>query len=117
MRTVLLPLRRAARAGFTLIELLAVIGIISILVVFLLPRVVEAFDAAKVTACKQNMVEINKGLLLYRGSFDRSPTGTGVNYFADLISSGVLDNSKSSAMRMTCPGVEYASLAGIAGRP
>ena len=46
MRTVLLPLRRAARAGFTLIELLAVIGIISLLVVFLLPRVVEAFDAA-----------------------------------------------------------------------
>ena len=66
-------LRSGARAGFTLIELLAVMLIISILAFFLLPQIPAAFDRANVTACKANMGEINKGLLMYHMNFKRTP--------------------------------------------
>lgn len=117
MPNALLPLRRAARAGFTLIELLAVIMIIGILAAFLLPKIPEAIDAARVTACRANMGEIYKGMMLYRTSFDRAPNESGVKFFAELVSTDTLENSKSSAKRMTCPDVDYNALSGIAGRP
>ncbi|MCK6444843.1 MAG: prepilin-type N-terminal cleavage/methylation domain-containing protein [Planctomycetes bacterium] len=114
---MLTKLRSTARAGFTLIELLAVILIIGILAFFLVPKIPEALDAAKVTACKANMQEIQKGFLLYKTKFDRAPRGTGVKFFAELVSSGTWENDKSSAKRLTCPNVDIGYLTGIADKP
>lgn len=107
-------LRRAVRAGFTLIELLAVILIIGILMTFLLPKIPEAIDAARVTACKKNMMEIYSGLLLYENKHNDLPHGSGVKFFAALIADKVWENGKTSAQKLSCPAIKRGSLSGIA---
>jgi prepilin-type N-terminal cleavage/methylation domain-containing protein len=114
---MLRTIRNRARAGFTLIELLAVILIISLLIVFLIPKIPEAIDSANVTACKTNMVEIQKGFLMYKSKFNRAPHQSGVKFFAELVSSGTWDNDKSSSKRLICPGVDIGFLTGIADKP
>jgi len=100
---ILRPIARAIRAGFTLVELLAVILIIGILMVFLLPKIPEAIDAAKVTACKKNMSEIYSGFILYQTKFERLPNESGVRFFADLIAMKVWENTKQSVKKLNCP--------------
>ena len=106
--------RRVARAGFTLIELLAVILIIGILMTFLLPKIPEAIDRAEVTACRANMQEIYKGLMIYNSKHGDLPKQSGARFLASLIADGTWENSKSSAERLSCPGVKKSSLSGIA---
>jgi prepilin-type N-terminal cleavage/methylation domain-containing protein len=98
------------RAGFTLIEILAVILIIGILLTFLLPRIPEAIDTAKVTACKKNLQEIHSGLIQYKTKFNRIPKQGGVRFFTCLISSGVWENTKFTADKMRCPAVDIGQL-------
>jgi prepilin-type N-terminal cleavage/methylation domain-containing protein len=116
MRTVTLAARRAVRAGFTLIEMLAVIMIIGILAVFLLPRITDAIDEAKVTACRANMGEIYKGLMLYKTRLDRVPDKSGVKFFAEVVNKDILEYTKAAAKKLTCPAVETSALAGLAGK-
>jgi prepilin-type N-terminal cleavage/methylation domain-containing protein len=104
---------RPLRAAFTLVELLAVIAIISILMAFLLPKIPEMIDAAKVTACKKNLQEIYKGIGIYEIKYNRLPNKPGVRFFSTLISRGALENTKTSAMKLTCPAPDIGSLAGI----
>lgn len=108
--------RRALSAGFTLIELLAVILILGILMTFLIPKVKEAVDAARVTACSANMKEIYGGLMQYQihnKTKDSIPTYSGVKFFAALIAEGVWENTEASGKRLSCPAVSAGSLPGL----
>ena len=100
------------RAGFTLIELLAVILIIGVLATFLLPKIPEAIDQAKVTGCQANLREIYKGLLSFEIDHKRLPRkeNNGVRFFAILIESGTWENTETSAKKLTCPAVDVGIL-------
>jgi prepilin-type N-terminal cleavage/methylation domain-containing protein len=113
MRTPSLSLRLFRRAGFTLIELLAVIAIILILITFLLPRITSAIDQAKVTACKANLLELNRQLVIYDMKHGDLPPGSGVKFFAALIADGDLENTPENAKKMSCPAVKTRALSGI----
>ena len=101
---------RALRAGFTLVELLAVMLILGILMGFLVPKIPEAIEAAKITASRKNLLDIYQGVLLYETNFERLPSDSGVKFFGSLISKGVWENTSQSAKKLTCPGVDLSAL-------
>lgn len=71
-------LRSCRQGGFTLIELLVVIAIIAILAALLFPGASMALERGKRAACRSNLREIGKGMMLYatdnRGWFPSKST-------------------------------------------
>jgi len=106
------PHRR--RGGFTLIEMLAVMAIILILMTFLVPRIKTAIDQGKITACRANLAELYKQLLVYDMKHGDLPKGSGVKFFAAVIADGDLEDTPENAKKMSCPAVKPNALLGLA---
>ena len=68
-------LRFRGSKAFTLVELLVVIAIIAMLVTLLLPAVQAAREAARMSACKNNLRQIGLGLLNYDSANGVFPMG------------------------------------------
>jgi len=68
-------LRQQNRRGFTLIELLVVIAIIAILIALLLPAVQQAREAARRSACQNNLKQVGLALHNYHDVHLTFPPG------------------------------------------
>ena len=74
MRSRSLALGNVKR-GFTLVEMLVVIAIISTLAGLILPAVQSAREAARLNTCRNNLVQLTKGLIHHETSKGFFPSG------------------------------------------
>ncbi|QDV07081.1 Type II secretion system protein G precursor [Planctomycetes bacterium Poly30] len=109
-RAVRAAVRQTSRAGFTLIEILAVILIIGILSTFVIPQVISAIGLGQSTACQANLNAIQRGFLEYQTKYSRVPKGSGVSFFASLITEKIWDPTVKNSKTLTCPAVELSFL-------
>ena len=65
--------RRAAR-GFTLIEIMVVVVIIALLAAFIVPRVLDRVDEARITKARGDLQSLETALAMFRLDNARYPT-------------------------------------------
>ncbi|MDG2391158.1 MAG: DUF1559 domain-containing protein [Planctomycetaceae bacterium] len=92
------------RRAFTLIELLVVIAIIAVLVALLLPAVQQAREAARRSACKNNLKQIGLAYHNYHDTFNNFPH----NY--DASAGGGSTAAQVSWVTMSLPYLDQAPL-------
>lgn len=85
------PRSLSQRLGFTLVELLVVIAIIGILVALLLPAVQKAREAARRTACRNNLHQIVLAAHNYLDTHKSFPSGYIRPTVGDVNEDGTLD--------------------------
>lgn len=89
--------------GFTLIELLVVIGILSLLMIALLPPIIETSGAAHTLACRARLKKLDFFIRLYETKFGHKPSGRGIAMLRELWQSGVMEHTPENRDLMFCP--------------
>ena len=62
-------IRQNTSKGFTLVELLVVIILVSVLVAIALPRYMDAVYRAKVSSCRENIMDLNTASQAYQAKY------------------------------------------------
>lgn len=93
------------RRGFTLVELLVVIAIIGTLVGLLLPAVQSARESARSNTCRNNLVQLQKGLAQRESSLGDLP-----GYINNLGVKGTKNQIRASWVVYTFPYLEQQAL-------
>jgi len=108
---MVLTLFRRARRAFTLVELLVVIAIIGILIALLLPAVQAAREAARRSACSNNLKQLGLGIHNYADVY-RSPIpiSYGNNSVVPINWGNTPDCQAHSWMQGILPFIEQAPL-------
>jgi prepilin-type N-terminal cleavage/methylation domain-containing protein len=96
--------------GFTLVELLVVIAIIGVLVALLVPAVQVAREAARRTACTNNLKQIGLALHNYHSSHRVLPFGCGPDRDTTVASLGNLTDRRYSAQSQLLPFLEQKNV-------
>ena len=98
------------RQGFSLIELIVVISIISILLALLLPAVQNAREAARRSACSNNLRQLSLAMRSYEATYGHFPSGGwGYGWTADA-DRGKEEDQPGNWLFGILPQIEMASL-------
>ncbi|MEZ5989137.1 MAG: type II secretion system protein [Planctomycetota bacterium] len=89
--------------GFTLIELLVVIGLLSILMVAILPNLLGGSAAAKDAACGLNLKWWYSTIKTYQTTNKKWPSGEGSEMMRNLWNSTAVEKTDANLTRFYCP--------------